>query len=113
MKDIGTLKWFLGIEFKFEYGCVNMNQTNYAQRIMDRFKINDCKPKSVPCDLSTTNISSMISKELTDVRLYREIIGSLIYIMTGTRPDLCYIVTKLSQFMSKCSVSSNTDPLYP
>ena len=28
-------------------------------------------------------------------------VGSLIYVMTGTRPDLCYIVTKLSQHMSK------------
>ena len=28
-------------------------------------------------------------------------VGSLIYVMTGTRPDLCYIVTKLSQKMSE------------
>ena len=27
--------------------------------------------------------------------------GSLIYVMTGTRPDLCYIVTNLSQHMAK------------
>ena len=25
-----------------------------------------------------------------DSRLYREIVGSLVYIMTSTRPDLCY-----------------------
>ena len=28
-------------------------------------------------------------------------VGSLIYVMTGTRPDLPYIVTKLPQKMSK------------
>ncbi len=32
--------------------------------------------------------------------------GSLIYVMTGTRPDLCYIVTKLSQKMSKPTIAN-------
>ena len=32
-------------------------------------------------------------------RKYREIIGSLIYAMACTRPDLCWIVTKLSQHL--------------
>ena len=36
-----------------------------------------------------------------DVRLYREIVGSLVYIMTATRPDLCYSVTNLSQHLAK------------
>ncbi|XP_066941048.1 uncharacterized protein [Macrobrachium rosenbergii] len=40
-------------------------------------------------------------KELTDPKECRDIVGRLIYAMTGTRPDLCYVVTKLSQFMFK------------
>ena len=31
---------------------------------------------------------------------HRAIVGSLIYVMTGTRPDLCYVVIKPSQNMS-------------
>ena len=34
-----------------------------------------------------------------DSRKYREIIGSLIYLMTSTRPDLSYVVGKLSQYL--------------
>ena len=37
-------------------------------------------------------------------KLYREIVGSLIYAMTATRPDLSYVVTKLSQKMSAPSM---------
>ena len=36
-----------------------------------------------------------------DAKLYREIVGGLIYAMTCTRPDLSFVVTKLSQHMSK------------
>ena len=48
------------------------------------------------------------STELADQSLYREIVGSLIYVMTGTRPDLCYIVTNLSQHMAKPTESHLT-----
>lgn len=46
--------------------------------------------------------------ELADVKLYREIVGSLIYIMTTTRPDLCYVVTKFSQHMARPTVTHLT-----
>ena len=102
MKDLKRLSWFLGIEFSFEKDCITMNQTKYLEKMLDRFGMSDCKPKATPCDLS---VNKMIddSDELSDARLYREIIGSLIYVMTGTRPDLCYVVSKLSQYMAKPS----------
>ena len=61
----------------------------------------DCKPKPTPCVLGLDKVLGEESPEMDDPRLYRAIVGSLIYVMTGTRPDLCYIVTKLSQQMSK------------
>lgn len=38
------------------------------------------------------------SDELADATLYREIVCNLIYVMTVTSPDLCNVVTKLSQY---------------
>ena len=62
--------------------------------------MNDCHPRKLPCDASFANIATADSKVLDDPTLYREIVGSLIYIMTATRPDLSYVVTRLSQFMA-------------
>lgn len=101
MKDIGKLKWFLGMKFNCEGGHVEINQRNYIEKVLTRFEMDDCKPKKTPCDPGVNGIKDGDSEELVDSKLYREIVGSLIYIMTGTRPDLCYSVTKLSQNMSK------------
>ena len=40
------------------------------------------------------------SEILQDKRQYQELVGSLLYLMTGTRPDICYVVTKVSSYMS-------------
>lgn len=102
MKDMGMLSWFLGIEFTFDSeGSISMNQSKYCERILEKFHMKDCNPKTIPCDLSISKLISHNSTDLADTKLYREIVGSLIYVMTGTRPDLSYVVTKLSQFMSK------------
>lgn len=78
-----------------------MNQSKYCKSILERFHMHDCNPKAIPCDLTVNKLISDNSTELADPRLYREIVGSLIYVMTGTRPDLSYVATKLSQFMAK------------
>ena len=101
MRDLGKLHWFLGFEFKFDQSSVSMNQSKYLEKVLEKFQMSNCNPKSVPCDLSFLKSNSFESKELADAKLYREIVGSLIYVMTGTRPDLCFAVTKLSQHMSE------------
>ena len=100
MTDMGELKWFLGIEFSVEADCIKMNQEQYVDKILNRFNMNDCHPKLVPCDPNVNKDYDSNSKPLENLTLYREIVGSLIYIMTSTRPDLCYAVTKLSQKLS-------------
>ena len=101
MKDLGRLSWFLGIEFKYQKGVIEMNQTKYLEKILKRFNMSDCKPKSTPCDVGSNTVTSCDHKELADATLYREIVGSLIYCMSATRPDICYVVTYLSQYMSE------------
>ena len=100
MKDLGKLSWFLGTEFKCNVDSIEMSQTQYIDKILSKFEMVECKPKSTPCSLGTEKECDEESCEFSDPRLYRAIVGSLIYVMTGTRPDLCYAVTKLSQNMA-------------
>ena len=81
MKDRGKIKHFLGIEFTFEDNIIYLHQKQYLQRLMEKFCMKDCKPKYTPID---SNINKMCSEpsKLTDGKLYKEIVGSLIYTMT-------------------------------
>ena len=80
---------------------MTMNQTNYINQILLRFGLIDCKPKSVPCDLSYNKENFVDSEFLPDNSLFRDIVGCLIYLMVSTRPDLSFVVTKLSESVSK------------
>ena len=101
MKDLGVLSWFLGIQFKCENDCIEMSQSKFVEKILERFNMSDCKSKAVPCQLGANKASTVNESEFENVNLYRKIVGSLVYLMTCTRPDLCYVVTYLSQHLSK------------
>ena len=78
-----------------------MNQSSYPVKILKKFGMSYCNPKSVPCDCGSSKLNNSESSKLTDPKLYREIVGSLINLMTCTRPDICYAVIKLSQKLSE------------
>ena len=75
-----------------------MIQNIYIGRVLERFNKSHCKPRATPCELK---IDLGNNSDPVDSRKYREIIGSLIYLMTCTRPDLSYAVGKLSQNLSE------------
>ena len=85
MKDLGKLSWFLGTEFKCDANSIEMNQTQYIDKVLSKFEMAECKPKSTPCALGIEKECDE-SRDLPDPGLYRAIVGSLIYVMTGTRP---------------------------
>ena len=102
MKDLGVLSNFLGIQFSFTNGNITMSQRKYSLKVLDKFNMSECKPKPIPCDASVNKfIMYDESPELDDPTLYRAIVGCLIYLMVATRSDISYVVTKLSQYMTK------------
>ena len=96
MKDLGRLSYFLGMRFEQGEGYVKMDQSHYVNKLLEKHNMSECKPRSTP---SEPKIES--EGEEVDEKKYREIVGSLIYLMICTRPDICWIVTRLSQFLSR------------
>ena len=100
MKDLGSISWFLGIHFHVSNNSVRMSQSDFIRRLLDKFPLSDAAPKSLPCGTSYAKMDFFDSPLLDSPRLFREIVGSLIYVMSCTRPDISYIVSKLSQYMN-------------
>ena len=103
VKDLGSLKYFLGIEFHMSDTSVQMSQSGYCKTILERFGMMDCKPMKIPCE---KNIHDELREHinsplLQDATRYRELVGSLIYLQQVTRPDLSFITNILGQQMSK------------
>ena len=99
MKDLGPINQFLGINFLQNERGIEMEPSTYLHNILQKFDMLDVKPRSTPCELNPSAVNPSQSYEQQSPRRYREIVGSLIYAMTCTRPDLCWVVTRLSQHL--------------
>ena len=78
-----------------------MDQAEYLSSILQKYGMSECKPRGTPCELGSSNSSSITAPLSDNPRVYRELVGSLLYATTCTRPDLSWVVSKLSQHLSK------------
>jgi hypothetical protein len=97
MKDLGELRYFLGIEVIQSPKGIWLLQRQYALNKLSEYGMTGCKPISIPLE-QNVKLSADEGDLVEDTTMYRRIVGSLIY-MTITRPDLSYVVGVVSQFM--------------
>lgn len=97
MKDLGDLHFFLGIEAKRTSTALVLTQTKYTSDLLTRTHMQDSKPCPTPL-ASGSKLSAYDGAPLSDATEYRSIVGALQY-LTLTRPDICYAVNQVCQFM--------------
>jgi hypothetical protein len=97
MKDLGLMHYFLGLEVWQSPERISLNQGKYTVEILKRFDMLEYKSMNTPMEAKLKLLVDT-SSDLIDATLYRQIIGSLIY-LTNTRPNICFAVNTLSQFL--------------
>ncbi|KAH9679582.1 Integrase catalytic domain-containing protein [Citrus sinensis] len=107
MKDLGDAQRILGMEIRRDKknGSVWLTQKSYLKKVLERFDIDD-KTKSVCTPLAPHfKLSSSLCPRSQEERdymarvLYASVVGSLMYAMVCTRPDISQAVSMVSRYM--------------
>jgi hypothetical protein len=84
MKDLGLMHYFLGLEVWQRPDEIFLSQGKYTVEILQRFGMMDCKSMATPM-VTNLKLLSDSSSDLVDPTMYRQLIGSLMYLV-NTRP---------------------------
>ena len=107
MKDLGEVKKILGMEIQRDrvQGKVCLSQKQYLKKILQRFGMDE-KTKHVSTPLASHfKLSAAMSPNTDDERRYmaqvpyQSVVGSLMYAMVCTRPDISQAVSIVSRYM--------------
>jgi hypothetical protein len=105
VKDLGKLHKFVGIKVTKTANTITLDQAAYLERVLKKFKFwlntQEGKNPNFPEKLSKLDLpfSNEEWNELKDFP-YPNIVGSLMYAATASRPDLLPSVIALSRYMS-------------
>src|SRR4051812_21688763 len=98
MKDMGLADVILGIKITRTSDGISLNQSHYVDKILEKFNKGDTYEVRTPIDPNQHLLKNKV-ENVSQVE-YSRIIGSLMYLMSCTRPDIAYTVGKLSRYTS-------------
>lgn len=98
LKDLGDLKFFLGIELQSTSQGIHVTQTKYTKEVLQKANMLEAAHISTP--MATSISKSSNDEELVDPTTYRSLVGSLQY-LTLTRPDIVQAVNKVCQHLQQ------------
>lgn len=106
-KDLGPVDTFVGFQIQRnrQKRSLHIHQTLYITKLLNRLSMNKANPCYLPISAGTVlkpDKKNLLNRDETG--LYRQIVGSAIYLANNTRPDISYAVGQLARFMATPAV---------
>ena len=98
MSSMRRINFFLGLNIRQSSEGIFVNQEAYTKTILSKFGINGDSRIRVPMAFGT-KLTPSLDKPAADITLYRQIIGSLLY-LTSSRPDIMFAVCYCARFQA-------------
>ena len=99
LTELGTVKYLLGIEVVIDRdnASVFYTQENYVQEVLQRYHMLNCNGCATP-EYGKDEYQQQHKHE--DYMPYREVVGALQYLVSGSRPDIAHAVRNLGQYLT-------------
>ena len=88
------------MEKQLEVGKIWIGQPSYAQNVLEKSGLENCKPAASPVDTGTKLLKATENSELFDTILYQSAVGMLLYLSGWTRPDIMFTVSNVAKSCS-------------
>ena len=98
-KDLGKLRYFLGVQVMQDNGTVWMGQPTFTEAILQKYGMDEAKPVKTPVSVNA-KLKSSEDSELVDQNLNQSAVGSLLYLAMRTRPDIAFAVSNVARYCS-------------
>jgi hypothetical protein len=102
-RDLGEVSEYLGMTITRSDGNVKIDQKLYLEKVHSRFRMADCKPATTLLPENYKPVDNKDPENAERKKQFQTVIGSLLYLMLGTRPNIAYAVIKMSQFSANPS----------
>jgi hypothetical protein len=96
-QDLGDATDFLCMRITWKGNKLSLDQVDYLNKILNRFSMVNSKPARTLLPEGYQPLANTGPADSALRSQFQQIIGSLLYIMLGTRPDIAFAVTKLAQ----------------
>ena len=105
MEDLGPCSYYLGMKVTRDRPnrTIKLSQKGYLEKVLKDFGMWDCNTKhDTPMETSPKHMvpETKMQASVEDKRRYQSAVGSLMYAMLGTRPDIAFAVSVVSRFAS-------------
>ena len=107
MKDMGVLEYVLGVRVdqQPDKNIIQLSQKTYILDMLTKYDVKDARAVDTPMSSNvrlTKGMCPTTSQGRLDMEkyLYREAVGSLLWIANGTRPDVAFAVSQVAKYMS-------------
>ena len=111
-RDLENPKEFLRMRIRRDAKHIYLDQSAYLGTVLNRFQMMDCRVAKTPMVEGYKPLPNTGPVDPKRRALFQSIIGSLLYLMLGTRPDIAYAVTKMSQYAANPSQEHVDKALY-
>ena len=99
MSDMGKLSYYLGLEVEQTRDFVELRQTVYAKKLLEKIGMLECNPSRYPME-PKIKLDKDIAGKPVDPTEFKSIVGGLRYLV-HTRPDISYAIGVISRYMER------------